>query len=171
VGQAASHRPAPGAVLTGIPPVAALALILWNDFWLRPRFPGFWSGKLSDVGVAFLLPLFLVALWEWATWLVCLVRHRPFRSASRAVRVGACAVATAYYVCMELWPAFGRFHAAWLTLAWPWGAFRPGTADPTDLFALVTVPFAYVWMGVARSDPDTPDPSTGGPRPPSRVPA
>jgi hypothetical protein len=142
-----------GEALSGWAPLCAVALILFNDFWLKPRHPGFCSGKLSDVGIAFLLPLFIVAAWEWGRAALGRLVGRPFLPAGRAVTLGACILATLYYACMELWPAFGRFHAAWLETLCPWFHFRAGTADPTDLGALLVLPLAWLWLTRRGSAP------------------
>jgi len=42
----------------------ALAVMLFNDIVLKSRWPGWWSGKLSDFAICFLLPVLLVAAWE-----------------------------------------------------------------------------------------------------------
>ncbi len=42
-------------------PLAALALTVANDIWLKPAFHSELTGKLSDVGICFFMPLFLSA--------------------------------------------------------------------------------------------------------------
>lgn len=132
----------PGRALLHPLPAAACLLIACNDIWLRRHAPGFWSGKLSDVGICVLLPVLLVALWEWPAWLFARIRGRTWEPAGRTAHVGAACLAASYYAALELWPAFGLFHAWWLNHLIPWWRFRPGTADPTDLVALVFVPVA-----------------------------
>ena len=43
-------------------PLAALALTVVNDVWLKPAFHSGLTGKLSDVGICFFMPLFLSEL-------------------------------------------------------------------------------------------------------------
>lgn len=136
----------PGEAMVGATPIAAVALILWNDFWLRTRYPGFWSGKLSDIGICLLLPVFVSALWEWLTWVVLRVQHRSWRPPQLAVHVAICLLCCAYYSAMELWPAFGMIHQRWLTMVVPFCRFRPGTPDPTDLLALVMTPLSLLYL-------------------------
>lgn len=132
----------PGRALVHPLPAAAALLIIWNDFWLRRHFPGFWSGKLSDVGVCVLLPVLLVACWEWITWVVARIRGQRWTSAARPAHLTAGLFAGLYFAALELWPAFGLAHAWWLNHLVPFWRFRPGTPDPTDLVALVFVPVA-----------------------------
>jgi hypothetical protein len=149
----------PGRAL--LHPLAAAAglLIAWNDFWLRPRHPGFWSGKLSDAGICVLLPLLLVALAEWGAFLLSRLRGVAWRPAGLGVHVGACGITALYFAGMELSPAFARAHEAWLD-AFVGGVtgldFRSGTPDPTDLLALPLMGLAFVRMRRASRDREQP---------------
>ncbi len=151
--------PVPGAALPRLGPAAAAALVATNDIWLRPHLPGWIGGKLSGLGVAFLLPVVLAAAGEWVSWLAARAMHRRWRPPGRPLHLGACAVTALYAAGMELVPGFGSFHEAWLEAVVPWVDFRPGTPDPTDLLCLLAVPLACLHLervrppGGARSDP------------------
>lgn len=134
-------------------PVGAIALLIANDHVLKASFPGWWTGKLSDVAGMVFFPLMLQALWE------LLDRREPFR-ARRGVLI-ACAGAT------------GLVFAATNTIPWAADAYRVGlgvlqwpfrllaslasgegavtwvpvrlTEDPSDLLA---VPFVAVAVAV-----------------------
>jgi hypothetical protein len=146
-----SGAPYPGQAMVGLGPMAAVALIAFNDRWLRAHYPGFWSGKLSDIGICFLLPVLLVAFWEWATWCMQRVRSALWQPAGIRVHIAAFVLSTVYYSSMELWPAFGKLHQRWLNWVFPFWHFRPGTADPTDLFALIMLPVAWVYLRRRRT--------------------
>lgn len=58
-------RPAPSLDSLLHPlPLSALALMIANDHFLKPNYPGWWSGKLSDIAVMALLPFLLLASWD-----------------------------------------------------------------------------------------------------------
>jgi hypothetical protein len=139
----------PGACLLGVAPAVAAGLLAFNVFYLRVRHPGAVSGKLSDVAIAFLLPVVLVAAVEWTLALVQAVRRRPFAPLGARGRLAACAVAGAYFALLKAWPPFTALHRGLLALLdAPLGggrAFR-NTPDPTDLFALVVLPLAALYL-------------------------
>ncbi len=143
-------RRVPGGALLGVYPLLAASLIVWNDFWLRPRFPGFLSGKLSGIGGCFLLPVVLVSAWEWATWLLSRLRGLRWRPATTWVMRGAAVLSASYATLMEVLPGFGGFHRTWLSAVFPFWRFRAGTPDVTDLLALVMVPLALVYLRYAE---------------------
>lgn len=59
------HREAGGAVLHPMP-VLGIAVLLFNDHWLKQAWPGVISGKLSDIAGLVFFPLLLVAFVEVA---------------------------------------------------------------------------------------------------------
>lgn len=135
----------PGAALLHPAPAAAFALVALNDLWLKPHHPGWLSGKLSDLGLCFLLPVFLVALWEWGAWLLCRLRGRGRWLAGRGVILGACGLAAGYFAALQLLPAAAALHVGIL------GALVPSvrfvvTPDPSDLLALLTTPVAWLYL-------------------------
>jgi len=136
----------PGDVLLGWLPAAAGLLILANDFGLRRWHPGFLSGKLSDIGICFLFPVVLVALWQWMSFALCWVLRRTWKPSGRYVHVASCVVAAAYYSAMEMLPGFGGLHKLVLSTIFPFTRFRSGTPDPTDLVALVMIPMSLLYL-------------------------
>jgi len=134
-------------------PLAAIALLVINDHWLKATVPGWWTGKLSDfAGMAF-FPLLLQAGWETGLWLL----RRPWGPSRRVL--GVAIVATgAFFAGLQLVPGVARIWSWSLgTLQWPVRALaaaldgRPlpsvvptvSTADPTDLIALVFLGVAW----------------------------
>jgi hypothetical protein len=150
------RSPVPGARLLGSWPALAAGVIAFNVYYWRPVHPGFVSGKLSDLGINFLLPVLLVAVAEWLSWLIQRARRRPFRPLGPAGVATACCVSAVYFALLKLVPAFTGLHVRLLELiAWPLlfvGAFR-NTADPTDLVTLFTTPLAGWYLSVVRGRP------------------
>ncbi len=116
---------------------AAAGLVLLNDFGLRAIAPGWWSGKLSDVGWLVLAPVLAAAVLG------------GFGVAERWARALALAAAAGVYTTLQLWPPLG---------AW----FSPAhVADAQDLIALPALLAAWwVWRtpGIAWQVP----PAVGG---------
>jgi hypothetical protein len=145
-------RPEPGAPpLAGeslLNPVAfvALGLLLLNDHVLKQRFPGWWTGKLSDVAGMALLPLFLMGLHEAAagTWTAL---PPPGRRALVGYAIGTALT----FAAIKCWaPAAHGYRYAMGVVRWPlialfsWVEGRPAAGvasvslvqDPSDLMAL-----------------------------------
>jgi hypothetical protein len=103
--------------------IAALTLLVLNDFALKPLLHNAFTGKLSDFAGLFALTLFVATLWP---------RHRWAAS---------CAIAAAF----TFWKTS---HAEplieWLNVIMPFAVGR--TVDLTDLAALPVIPLA-VWAG------------------------
>jgi hypothetical protein len=139
----------PGAALLGIWPFIAAAALAFNVFYLRRHHRGFISGKLSDVAINFLLPIFLVSAAEWLLALLRLVgaRVEP-RVGLRGIWI-ACLASALYFTLLKAWPPFTAVHRALLThldaLLGGGRSFR-NLADPTDLVALVTVPLSALYL-------------------------
>lgn len=118
-------------------PIAALALLVTNDVWLKPLFHNAVTGKLSDVAVCFVMPLFLSELLGIAfAW-----------PARQRLRVAAFAT-SAIFTALEVIPSVTRWALAGLSAVGPVlgiaGRFRM-TADWTDLFCLLLTPLAVVY--------------------------
>jgi hypothetical protein len=123
--------------------LAATALYVANDWWLKAAHPGILSGKLSDVAGMVVLPLTLVALAE-------LVQGRILSRAGLGLAVAATVVG---FSLVELWePAERLWCWTWGLMQWPFRALAGSTelrpvvawSDPTDL---LTVPFAALaWV-------------------------
>lgn len=155
---ARAHTPADG-LLHPIA-VASFALLALNDHVLKARWPGFWTGKLSDLAGMVGFPLLLVALSElwtgrapgWAP------SRRAVHWAVSATGLGFAAVKTwtpatlawAWTWGAMQWPA----HAAWaLARGRPAPALRPVAVvqDPSDLLTLIGLGLA-LWVGWRRCE-------------------
>jgi hypothetical protein len=124
-------RPAFARELVAPAPLAAVGLMALDDHLLKRHFPGAVTGKLSDVAICFFLPLLLSAL-------LGLIWPGP---AARRLAAGALAAA-ALFVAQEL---SADVDAA---LAWPLerlGLHTGFTRDPSDLWALLAVPVAWLY--------------------------
>lgn len=116
---------------------AAAGLVLLNDFGLRAIAPGWWSGKLSDVGWLVLVPVLAAAALA------------SLGMAERRARILALVAAAGVYTTLQLWPPLG----AWVSSA--------HVADAEDLIALPALFVAWwVWCtpGYALGVP----PAVGG---------
>ena len=115
--------------------VAVLVLFV-NDHFLKAAYPGFITGKLSDIAGMIYFPLLLEML------LAPMVKHRRL--------LLACCTATAIAFTLTKTTAFGNdaFRLAWGAMQWPWYALRGEgfprvvlVQDPTDVIA---VPFVLI---------------------------
>lgn len=144
-------------------PALAAAALAFNVVYLRKAHPGFVSGKLSDLAINVLLPIFLVAAAEWLLALARLAgaRVEP-RLGPRGV-LWACLVSATYFALLKAWPPFTSVHRAllgWLDLPFGGGRSFRNLADPTDLVTLVVTPLAALHLvRVARRRA----PVSGGP--------
>jgi hypothetical protein len=143
------RSPLPGAKLLGIWPACAAGAILFNISYLRRYHPGAISGKLSDLGINFLLPVILLASAEWVVAIAQAIRRRPFHSIAVAGVTLACMISGSYFTLLKTLPAFTPVHFAILRiLALPFQvstAFR-NTVDPTDLLTLVSTLVAWFYL-------------------------
>lgn len=115
-------------------PLAALALTVANDLWLKAAFHSELTGKLSDLGICFFMPLFLSELLG------------IFFGAPARARLWIGAVVTiAVYTAQEVVPPFARLSLTVLRAIGPrmgiHGVFEL-TSDWTDLLCLLLVPVA-----------------------------
>lgn len=132
--------------------VAAVLVLVVNDHVLKHAYPGFVTGKLSDVAGMVFFPLLLASLHR---------RALPF----------ACIATAIVFALVKTMPwANDLYRVTWAVMQWPfraalaWIADRPtpGLArvvlvrDPTDL---VAVPFVFIGWAVelrARRNDDMP---------------
>ncbi|HMF39418.1 MAG TPA: hypothetical protein VKQ32_01930 [Polyangia bacterium] len=142
-------RPRSGEFFAPLP-LAALALIVVNDVWLKPAFHSALTGKLSDIALCFFMPLFVSELLGIL-----------FGVSPRARLAVGALITTALYTAQEIVPPFTRFALAVLGAVGPHlgihRAFRL-TSDWTDLFCLALVP-AAVWYGRWRLERIRPEPA------------
>lgn len=125
-------------------PLAALALLVVNDVWLKPALHSALTGKLSDVAICFFMPLLLSELLGiFAGW-------------SPRGRLLAGAIVTAsLFAALEVVPPFTRLALDALDRVGPYlgihRRFRM-TSDWTDLACLLLVPvsFAYGQLRLRR---------------------
>lgn len=131
--------------------LAALAVLVLNDHWAKFRYPGWVTGKLSDVAILVVGPLALQGAWE----LVRPASPRP----SRRVFAASVLVSAALYSLEKAWPpATEAYRVVWGVLRWPTDALRawahgettprwaPVVAvhDPTDLWCLPALYGAWI---------------------------
>jgi hypothetical protein len=139
--------PFPGDCLLHPLPMAAALLILVNDMWLKPQWPhSFVTGKLSDVGINFLLPVVLLAAFELVAWLL---GRRSLTPLGRPWIVAASFMSAGYFTLLKTVPAFTAIHAAALSLvARPFVAdFTVKNAtDPADLATLAMTLLAAFYL-------------------------
>lgn len=156
----------PGAPLLHPVMLGALLLLVVNDHVLKRVCPGVLTGKLSDVAVLVVLPLFLHGSLE-------LLFARALRlplgvTAGNRWLVGCLALSLLVFGLPEVWPPaeaayrYGLGAAQWpFKAAWAWlsGGLEPrllpvrATADLTDL---LTMPSAWLAYRVAWRNPETP---------------
>jgi hypothetical protein len=133
---AEARDPASGEFFAPLP-LAAVALLVVNDTWLKPGFHNALTGKLSDLALCFFMPLF-----------VSEVLGLVFRlSPPRRLAIGA-AVTAALFTALEVVPPFTRFALGMLTAVGPHlGITRrfQMTSDGTDLFCLALIPVAVAY--------------------------
>jgi hypothetical protein len=96
-------------------PLAALAVLLVNDHVLKATYPGWLSGKLSDVAVMVLLPFLLLALADVG----CLAVPR-LPAPGRRATIACVAMAVALFTLIEITPVGADTYRWGLAVAqWP----------------------------------------------------
>ena len=118
--------------------LAAVLLLVINDWVLKPHWPGAITGKLSDVAGLIFAPVLLSAVIGLA--LFTARRRDPYLTHRRLV---ACIAATGItFAVTKLWPAAATLVAHAISVV------RPAhiVVDPTDLLALPALAIAY-WIG------------------------
>lgn len=130
--------------------LAAIFLLVINDHLLKARYPGWITGKLSDLAGLVFFPLLIAALCELTLG----------RGARRTLVLAAAALTALGFALVQLWPAASLAYCVVLgALQWPFHALHavvfghalPGlprialTPDPGDLIALPAV-LVPVWL-------------------------
>jgi len=131
------HRTGPSLLVDPLA-LAAVALMVLNDRWLKPTLHNELTGKLSDIAVCFFFPLFLAEVgMPLARWF-----------GSRAVLWAGAVVAAALYTTLELSIPISRWACGCLAHVGPWvgihGRFVM-TRDLSDLWSLIMIVFALAW--------------------------
>jgi len=132
-------------------PALAALLILFNAFYLRQHHAGFWSGKLSDVGICFLLPVLLAASWGLVAKLIHPLSPQRNLLQPAPVALVSCCVCAAYFGALNLLPGFPRFHETLMGFLVK-NPIRP-TMDVTDLPCLAFTVAAYFFIHRQLSTP------------------
>lgn len=133
--------------------LAALALLVLNDGWLRSRFPGVITGKLSDVAALIVYPAVLCTLAGLAGLAGArLARLRGVTidpSLGPGVLILSLALTGITFTAINLSPAWRDRWLDLLGLLDPgsWWGRRHYTVDPTDL---LTLPALLVPAGLGR---------------------
>ena len=150
-------RPADGLVHPVV--LAALAVLALNDQVLKAAWPGFVTGKLSDIAGLFVAPLALQAAWEVASWAVG--RWRGPSSMALAVWIVVVGFA---FAAIQVWePATDAYRWGLGAAQWPFRALAAGlagapaphiapvtaVADAEDLAALPALAVTW-WLGRRR---------------------
>lgn len=154
-GSAGAGPRRPGEALLHPIALGAIGLLVVNDHVLKAAYPGFVTGKLSDVaGLAF-FPLFLIAAYE-------LVIRRT--ASARAVVVAVTSTALVFSL-VQIWPvATDAYRFGLGAIQWPFRLIAAGgivdlvpvqvMPDPSDLITVpaVLIALAIGWPGDVRED-------------------
>jgi len=133
------------------PAVIAVSLLLLNDHFLKAAFPGWWTGKLSDVAGLFFFPFVVSAL-------LALILDR-MNVPPRLTAASAFWLVGGWFAAMKTIPLANEVTVSvWQHLAGGPVAIVP---DPTDLLALLLLwPAWRLWQRSAQGAP-TPSRSPG----------
>lgn len=149
----------PGDGLLHPVPLTAILLLLLNDHLWKYSYPGFLTGKLSDVAGLIFFPLLLQALWE----VLCAACGR-YRGPSARALVVSVVLTGVVFAAVKISPEAGWLYRVGLAaLQWParaalalaQGLEVPAvgrvalTQDPSDLWALPALLVA-LWVGLRR---------------------
>lgn len=143
--------------------VAAIVVLIANDRVLKRRWPGWATGKLSDLAGLYLFPLVLVGVVEVGA--LVLRRLAPGRRLSVGVAATATAVA---FAAIKVIPAAGEaFRTTFGWLRWPLSALESGLSgdgfgaaarvnlvgDASDMLALPMAGLCWWVYGRSGSGP------------------
>lgn len=126
--------------------LAALVVLLGNDWWAKRVCPGWLTGKLSDVAGLVVAPLALSAAWGCALWLAAALGLRVDPSLGPRRLMVAMAAIAAPFVAAKTSAAAAAGIAAALALL---GGRPRIVCDPTDLLALPALLVTW-WLGRAE---------------------
>ena len=136
--------------------LAAIAVLVLNDHVLKQAWPGFVTGKLSDVAGMVFFPLFLQGACEIAHACARPASWRP----SRRVLIAAALATAVVFAAVKLSPLAGEVYRTGLgLLQWPWrasAAALAGEALPAvtrvalvqDAGDLIALPFVLLALRI-----------------------
>ena len=143
----------PGQEMLGTLPLAGLLLLTLNDHYWKYAFPGFWTGKISDFAGMLFFPFLLTATVSWCLFGIDTLLAK-FRPGSRRLRYGlsrprltVAVIATGLALAaINIVPECQELYLLALTSLKLGIWSKPGyTMDPSDLSALLLLPFVWVW--------------------------
>jgi hypothetical protein len=134
--------------------IAAVLLLVLNDHVLKRAYPGFVTGKLSDVAGMIFFPVLLTTL----VWTLVPSRHRSDPVFDRVLVTACLATALVFALTKTTLVGNDAYRFVWGAMQWPYRALRalahgramPGIArvvlvrDPSDLLAVPFVGVAYL---------------------------
>jgi hypothetical protein len=141
----------------------ALAVLVLNDQVFKAAWPGFVTGKLSDIAGLIVAPLALQAVWEVVTW-----ASGRWHGPSEQALVLAIILVGVGFVAVQVWPpATDAYRWALGAAQWPVraiGSLLAGvpaggvvpvsvTADAEDLLALPALAITWLVGRRRRADP------------------
>lgn len=147
----------PGDLLLGTVPLTAIGVLLLNDHVLKAAWPGFVTGKVSDIAGLVFFPFLLVGLWQ-------LLAPRLGRGHASGLRAPVIAIAATgvVFTLVKVAPLAGEVYRTGLGLVqWPLAAIVaaasggpvPAIGTPVGLVAdlgdLVALPALALPLGIA----------------------
>jgi hypothetical protein len=126
-------------------PLFALAVLLINDWVLKPTSLPFWlTGKLSDFAGLAVFPLVATAAFDVLLWIAWRLGANVDFTLRRWKLAVAIALTGGVFALMKLVPEVALAVARAIGFAFGHAAVMP---DPTDLIALPALAFAWWWGG------------------------
>ena len=126
------------------PALSAVALFALNNWVLKQHFPGWVTGKLSDLLVCFFLPLYIAALLRRCSGLEAKLRIKAGIALTAALLIAV----KGSWLGSDLLNAIVQPLSAWLGMH-----TQPNFADPSDLVALPVLWLAFAFF--AARNPGT----------------
>ena len=125
-------------------PLIAVAVLIFNDHYLKHAWPSFVTGKLSDIAGVFFFPIFLCAIWNLALNFAALFRGEVrFRWITAGQGLIAILLTDLIFVGVKMVPSVTHLYLHGLALL---GYPSVVTRDPSDLAALITNLFTYWYI-------------------------